>query len=222
MGAGYQVKAKAADSAEIMIYEDIGASFFEGGVSAKQFAADLKSLGKVRTIDLRLNSNGGDVFDGMAIYQLLVQHPATITTHIDGLAASIASVIAMAGSKIRIAESGFLMIHEAWGMGVGGSDDLRALANLLEVTTATMGDVYAARTRNSAAKIKEWMASRDLVHRARMRLPTASPTRSPRTCGLRLMWTQSATNIGRCPRALVGRPEFDARMARLNARKIAA
>ena len=221
MGAGYQVRAKAADAAEILIYEDIGESFLMGGVSAKQFAADLKSLGKVRTIDLRMNSNGGDVFDGMAIYQQLVQHPATITTHIDGLAASISSVIAMAGSKIRIAESGFLMIHEAWGMGVGGSDDLRALANLLEVTTATMGDVYAARTRNSSAKIKGWMEA-ETWFTGKDAVANGFADEIAENMRVAAHVDPERYKYRHVPGVLAGRPEFDARMARLNARKIAA
>ena len=112
MGAGFSVKAKAGDEAEILIYEDVGEGWF-GGVTAKQFADELKALGSVKTINLRLNSAGGDVFDGLAIYRRLVDHPAKIVSHIDGLAASIASVIAMAGDEIRISESGFLMIHNA-------------------------------------------------------------------------------------------------------------
>ena len=204
-----------------MIYEDIGSSFLTGGVSAKQVAADLKSLGKVRTIDLRINSNGGDVFDGIAIYNQFVQHPAVITTHIDGLAASIASIIAMAGSKIRIAESGFLMIHEAWGMGVGGSNDLRALANLLEVTTGTMADVLVARTGNSLSKIKEWMGAetwftgRDAVAHG-FADELAENMRVAAHCD------PERYKYRHVPGVLAGRPEFDGRMARWNARKIAA
>lgn len=123
MGQGYRISAKA-NEADVLIYEDVGDSWF-GGVSAKQFADDLKALGKVDTINLRLNSAGGDVFDGLAIYRQLVDHPARVITHIDGIAASIASVIAMAGTEIRIAEAGFLMIHDAWGMQMGNADDMR-------------------------------------------------------------------------------------------------
>src|ERR1044072_9600498 len=101
MGAGFSIKAKGNSEAEILIYEDVGEGWF-GGVTAKQFAEDLKALGKVDTINLRINSAGGDVFDGLAIYRRLVDHPARVITHIDGLAASIASVIAMSGNEIRI------------------------------------------------------------------------------------------------------------------------
>src|SRR6478609_6695251 len=118
MGAGYSIKAKGTTAGEIYIYEDVGDSWF-GGVTAKQFAADLKELGPVQTLDVRINSGGGDVFDGLAIYRQLVDHPAKVVSHIDGFAASIASIIAMAGDEIRISEAGFVMIHDAWGVAVG-------------------------------------------------------------------------------------------------------
>lgn len=220
MGAGYQVKAKAADAAEIILYEDIGDSLF-GGVSAKQFAADLKALGKLRTLDLRINSNGGDVFAGMAIYRQLVEHPAEITTHIDGVAASVASIIAMAGKKIRISESGFLMIHEAWGMGVGGPDDLRSLANLLEVTTATMGDVYSARTGNSAAKIKQWMTA-ETWWTGKDAVANGFADEVAPNMRVAAHLDPARYKYRHVPAVLAGRPEFDARLARLKAKKIAA
>lgn len=156
MGAGFSIKAKGNSEAEILIYEDVGEGWF-GGVTAKQFAEDLKALGKVDTINLRINSAGGDVFDGLSIYRRLVDHPAKVITHIDGLAASIASVIAMAGNEIRISESGFLMIHNAWGVAIGTSDEMMTMAGLLETTTSAIADVYTARTKNKRDAVKGWM-----------------------------------------------------------------
>lgn len=156
MGAGYSIKAKGNASAEIYIYEDVGEGWF-GGVSAKQFAIDLKALGNVQTIDVRINSGGGDVFDGLAIYRQLVDHPARVVSHIDGLAASIASVIAMAGDEIRISEAGFVMIHDAWGVAVGTSADMRQMADVLETTSGSITDVYVARTRQDRSKLRSWM-----------------------------------------------------------------
>lgn len=153
---GYSMKAKGKSEAEIILYGDVGDSWF-GGVTAKQFADDLKAVGKVDTINLRINSAGGDVFDGLTIYRLLVDHPARVVTHIDGLAASIASVIAMAGNEIRISESGFLMIHNAWGISIGQADDMRTMADLLDKTTGSIRDVYVARTGNEAAPVEKWM-----------------------------------------------------------------
>lgn len=156
MGAGYSVKAKGNASAEIYIYEDVGEGWF-GGVTAKQFAADLKALGSVQTIDVRINSAGGDVFDGLAIYRQLVDHPAKVVSHIDGFAASIASIIAMAGDEIRISEAGFVMIHDAWGIAVGNSADMRQMADVLETTSGSLTDVYVARTSRDRSQVRSWM-----------------------------------------------------------------
>lgn len=153
--SGYSIKAKGTE-AEIYLYGDVGDSWF-GGVTAKQFADDLKAAGKVDTIHLHINSPGGDVFDGLSIYRLLVDHKAKVIVHIDGLAASIASVIAMAGDEIRISESGFLMIHDAWGVAIGSADDMRTMANLLEKTTGSIRDVYVSRTGKTAAQVEKWM-----------------------------------------------------------------
>jgi ATP-dependent Clp protease protease subunit len=157
MGAGYVVKAKANQSAEILIYEDVGEGWF-GGVSAKRFADDLRALGDVKTLDVRINSYGGDVFDGIAIYQQLVKHKAKVTTHIDGVAASIASVIAMAGTEIHIAEAGWLMIHDAWGMSVGNATEMRRQADLLDSVTGQIAGVYEARTKQPMPKLRSWMS----------------------------------------------------------------
>lgn len=156
MGSGFVCKAKANKSAEILIYEDVGDGFF-GGVTAKQFSKELADLGDVSAIDVRINSYGGDVFDGLAIYNALVRHPATITTHIDGIAASIASVIAMAGTDIRIAESGWLMIHDAWGMAIGNAADMRDMADKLDATSGSIANIYAARTGRSNDALRQYM-----------------------------------------------------------------
>lgn len=156
MGLGYRINAKATDRAEILIYEDVGEGWF-GGVSAKQFAADMKALGDVKTIDVRINSYGGDVFDGLAIYRQLADHKARVVVHIDGVAASIASVIAMAGDEINIAAPAFLMIHNAWGMALGSPEDMRSVADRLEAVSGAIADVYVSRTGKGAADIKSWM-----------------------------------------------------------------
>lgn len=153
--SGYSIKAKGAE-AEVYLYGDVGDSWF-GGVTAKQFADDLKAAGKVDTIQLHINSPGGDVFDGLAIYRLLVDHKAKVVVHIDGLAASIASVIAMAGSEIHMSESGFLMIHQAWAIAMGSADDMRTMADILEKTSASLRDVYVARTGKTIEQMDAWM-----------------------------------------------------------------
>jgi ATP-dependent protease ClpP protease subunit len=158
MGAGYRFKAKGQESAEVQIYEDVGAGWF-GGVTAKDFSADLKAAGAVQNIDVRIASYGGDVNDGLAIYRMLADHKARITVHIDGVAASIASVIAMAGDEIIIAEAGSMMIHEGWTIAAGHAEDLRKIADHLEKSSNQIADIYAARTKRPMAEIKDWMAA---------------------------------------------------------------
>jgi ATP-dependent protease ClpP protease subunit len=154
--SGYKVVAKG-DTAEIYIYGAIGGDWFGEGVTAKQVADDLKALGKVKNIDVRINSEGGSVFEGKAIYSLLTQHGARITAKIDGLAASAASFIAMAAHEIEISEGAFVMIHNAYGVCVGGAHDMRSYAQLLDTVNETIREVYAARTKQDTKSITKWM-----------------------------------------------------------------
>lgn len=155
--SGYKVVARGTDAAEIYIYGVIGGDWFGEGITAKQVADDLKKLGKVSSIDVRINSEGGNVFDGKAIYSLLVENKATVNVKIDGLAASAASFIAMAGNTIEIAEGAFVMIHDAYGVSFGRAEDMRKYADLLDTVNATIYDVYAGRTKQPLDKIKKWM-----------------------------------------------------------------
>lgn len=156
--SGYRVVAnKASNSAEIYLYGIIGGDWFGDGVTAKQFADDLKSLGNVKTIDLRINSEGGSVFDGKAMYSLLNEHSAKIVVHIDGLAASAASFVAMAGDEIEIAEGGFVMIHNAYMVAIGDAREMRRSADMLDTVNNTIVDVYAARTRGERKAIMKMM-----------------------------------------------------------------
>lgn len=155
--SGYKVVARGDDSAELYIYGVIGGDWFGEGITAKQVADDLKKLGKVKTIDVRINSEGGNVFDGKAIYSLLVENAATINVKIDGLAASAASFIAMAGNSIEIAEGAFVMIHDAYGVSFGRAEDMRKYADLLDTVNATVREVYTARTKQSDKQINTWM-----------------------------------------------------------------
>jgi len=141
----YDIKAKAKD-AEIWIYEEIG-DFWDGGVSAKEFAKELKALGKVETINLHLNSPGGVVTDGIAIYNLLKQNQARINVNIEGWAASIASVVAMAGDEISMAENGLMMIHDPWGLAIGNSADMRAAADVLDKMRDSIVMAYVKKAK---------------------------------------------------------------------------
>jgi ATP-dependent Clp protease protease subunit len=155
--AGYKVVAKGNNSAEIYVYGPIGQDWFGDGVSAKQFADDLKALGNVKTIDLRINSEGGSVFDGKAMYSLLNEHKAKKIVHIDGLAASAASFLAMAGDEIEIAEGAFVMIHNAYMIAMGDARAMRQAADMLDTVNNTIIDVYVARTKGARKDITTMM-----------------------------------------------------------------
>ena len=113
----YQINAKQ-DHAEILLYEEIGETFFGEGVSAKDFVLELQKL-SVKNIDLRINSLGGNVFDGFAIHNALKSHKAKITVFIDGIAASIASVIAMSGDVVKMPENAMMMVHDPLSCSLG-------------------------------------------------------------------------------------------------------
>lgn len=132
----------AGDTATVLIYEDIGEGFF-GGLGAKEFVRQLQGLGDVKTINLRLNSLGGDVFEGVTIYNALKDHPATVNVVVDGIAASIASVIAMAGDTIQMQPTASLMIHNAHCVALGDCNSLRETADVLEMINAQMRKAYA-------------------------------------------------------------------------------
>jgi len=157
--SGYRFVAKNG-AATIFIYGivDSMAGFFGDGVTAKMISDDLKKAGKVSNIDVRVNSPGGDVFEGRAIYTLLKDHGAKIVTHCDAEASSIASLIMMAGDERRMAEGSLMMIHKAWGWFRGNADEMDKQADLLRTIDQTLIDTYAKRTKQDAKKIEKWMA----------------------------------------------------------------
>lgn len=150
----YDIKAKSNDTAEISIFEEIGG----WGISAQQFAKDLKALGNLKNIQLHIHSPGGSVFDGIAIYNLLSNHPATKTVYIDGLAASMASVIAMVGDTVIMPENAMMMIHKPWGIQGGDADDMRKYADLLDKVESTLIPAYAKKTGKSHEELAEMLA----------------------------------------------------------------
>lgn len=141
---------------EIYIYQEIGEGWF-GGISADSFSKELKEIGQVDVLDIFINSPGGNVFDGIAIYNQLKRFNAKKIVHIDGLAASIASVLMLAGDEIRMAKNAQVMIHDPWGMCVGTADDMVKSAEALSQVKETIVETYRARTRQSADEIKKWM-----------------------------------------------------------------
>lgn len=142
----FRVENKTATSAEIVLYGGIGQDYWGDGsmISAKQFSDELKNLPKtVNEITLRINSPGGDVFDGIAIYNRLQQFDAKIVVFIDGLAASIASIIALAGDEIYIGEGALFMVHLPWTFAMGDRQDLDNVINRLMDVEEQMLGIYA-------------------------------------------------------------------------------
>ena len=127
MKSWYTIRARTSGT-EVLIYDEIGAY----GVTAKGFLAELGALPDDAAIDLRLNSPGGSVFDAVAIYNALKRHAGDITVWIDGIAASAASYIAMAGDTIVMPENAFLMIHDPSGLVMGTAGDMRSTAEALD------------------------------------------------------------------------------------------
>jgi ATP-dependent Clp endopeptidase proteolytic subunit ClpP len=148
----YRIENKA-DSTTMFVYDEIG----YWGVTAQQFVKDLESV-KSKTIHLRINSPGGSVFDGTSIYNALKQHPANVIVHIDGLAASISSIIALAGNEIRMSENAFFMIHEPWSMTMGTAEDLRKEAELLDKVRGTIASIYIKKSGMSEDEVLKLMA----------------------------------------------------------------
>jgi len=138
-----------SSEAEISIYDNIGGF----GISANEFIDGLKGLGDdVETINLRIASGGGSIVEGNTIYNALKRHSARVVTHIDSLAASMASVIAMAGDEVRMAENALLMIHNPWTMSMGGAEQLRKDADLLDKMEENIRTSYA-RSNLSAEEL---------------------------------------------------------------------
>lgn len=165
----WKMYALSEGVAEILIYEFIGADFFGEGMSAKRFADELKALGELNKIVVRINSPGGDVFDGQAIYTTLRGHKAEVEVHIDGIAASIASVIAMAGDKIIMPENAMMMIHNPWGFAVGEAADMRKMAESLDKVRESILVTYRAQTELDNTELarmmdeETWMTAAEAV-----------------------------------------------------------
>ena len=149
---GLEIRAAADGGAEILLYDEIG----YWGVTARMFVEQLAAV-TAKRIALRINSPGGDVFDAMAMFNALRRHPAEITATIDGLAASAASVVMLAGDRVEIAESAMVMIHDPWGVVLGSGDEMRDFAAVLDKITGQIAGIYIARTGQDADIVADWM-----------------------------------------------------------------
>ncbi len=149
--------AASEDDSTITMFEVIGEDWWTGGgVTAKRISAALRSIGK-NDVTVKINSPGGDMFEGIAIYNLLRSHPAKVTVEVLGWAASAASIIAMAGDDIRMGLGSFMMVHNAWGVVIGNRHDMRESAELFDGFDGAIADIYEARTGMKRADIEKLM-----------------------------------------------------------------
>lgn len=164
-GDWYRISNAKSERAEILLY---GAISDWDGITADAFVRELRGV-TADAIDLRINSPGGLVFDAVAIYSALRNHPATVDVSIDSLAASAASFVAMAGDTIVMQKPSKLMIHDAAGLTIGNADDMRQMANLLDELSDTIAEIYADRAGGSVGKWRDamraetWYSSADAV-----------------------------------------------------------
>lgn len=149
----FNIQGKATDAvAEVYIFDEIGAY----GISAQEFITEMKEY-KDTPVNLRINCIGGDVFDGMAMYNIIKKREAKTTAYIEGIAASMGSVIALAADEVVMAENSLFMIHNAWGGAMGGAEDMRKTASVLEKISGEIASIYKRKTRLSLDRINDMM-----------------------------------------------------------------
>jgi ATP-dependent protease ClpP protease subunit len=150
----YQIRNAATGSAaEILIYDEIDSWF---GVAAERLAREISALDDNRELTVRINSPGGNIYDGVAILNSLRAHPGKVTVVVDGIAASAASVIAMGGDEVVMSRNSEMMIHNGTAMAMGGAEDMRKMADRLEQVNANMATIYAERAGGTP---EEWRAT---------------------------------------------------------------
>jgi len=150
------IKAAKSDENSISVFDVIGADWYGDGVTASRIAAALRSIGGA-DVTVNINSPGGDMFEGLAIYNLLREYEGKVTVKVLGLAASAASIIAMAGDEVQIGRGAFLMIHNCWVYAMGNRHDLQQIAADMVPFDKAMNDIYSARTGLDAATIDAMM-----------------------------------------------------------------
>lgn len=148
--------AATDDRAKVYIYGPIGDFWDEGSVTAAAFVKALDAIA-APVIELRINSPGGLVFDGVAIYSALKNHPATVDVTVDGVAASAASFVSQAGDSVAIEKPARMMIHDAGGLVLGTAKDMRQMADLLDELSDTIANIYLDRAGGTLASWREAM-----------------------------------------------------------------
>jgi len=155
----YSPRASVHEPAVLQIFDQIGEDWFGGsGVSAKAFSQAMQEVGPGPLV-VEINSPGGNVWDGLAIYNMLRGRQAPVTTRVVGIAASIASIIALAGDTVEMAEASLFMIHDPSGMVAGTSDDMRKMANALDQHAEILAGIYTKRTGKTSAQIRAAMTA---------------------------------------------------------------
>jgi ATP-dependent Clp protease protease subunit len=150
--------AESTDNNVISVMDVIGEDFWTGnGVTAKRISAALRSIGPTTDIRVQINSPGGDLFEGIAIYNLLRAHQAKVSVEILGWAASAASIIAMAGDEIAMGRGTFMMVHNAWGLVMGNRHDFTQAAETFQAFDAAIADIYVARSGRKLADVQKLM-----------------------------------------------------------------
>ena len=140
----------------ITLFDVIGEDYWSDGITAKSVTRQLRAIGD-RPVEVQINSPGGDMFEGIAIYNVLREHPQDVTIKIMGMAASAASIIAMAGDRVEIGAASFLMIHNCWVLAIGNRHDMAEVSEWLEPFDRAMAEVYAARSGKTVDECAAWM-----------------------------------------------------------------
>lgn len=182
-----------ASATSVYIYDEIGM----WGVTAGDFIAALADIDG--SFDLHINSPGGDVFDGVAIYNAILAHPGDVTVYIDALAASAASFIAMAGTSVLIAKTGQMMIHDASGLVWGNAADMQAMASLLDKASDNIASIYAdksgvpAEQWRDAMRAETWYSADEAVT-AGLADEVFAPVKGRKDAGTSNTWDLSVFN----------------------------
>ena len=149
----YNIQSQAsAESVDVYLFNEIGM----WGVTAQDFIKDIKEY-KGQPMDLHVNCVGGDVFDGMAIYNVLKKRTQKTTVYVEGIAASMGGIIALAGDEVIMSENSLYMIHNAWGGTMGEASDMRKYANILEKLSNESADIYSKKTGLPIEQVKDMM-----------------------------------------------------------------
>lgn len=193
---------QADGTLELMVYEEIGENFWDGGgITAKSVKQQMDAAGNYSKILVRINSPGGDAFEGIALFNLIRATKKPVEVHVDGVAASSASIIAMAGDTISMGPNSMLMIHNAWTYAAGYADDMRKTAEMLDRVSDSIAQTYITRTKNSAADVKAlmdaetWMTAQEAIDKG---FATAIAESDPVAAAAPVV-PQNAAGVCACP-----------------------